>query len=223
MGEPAFDEVAARAAHDLAGALSKVTAFAGILRAELPGELPEEAAQTLEHLCVAADEGRALVAAFHEWARAGTHLRPEEVDLAALLHELVARASAARPPAEVALDLERGLHVQADREALARALGHLLDNALRFVAPGSAPRVRIHGRPVGRIRVVCFDDAGIGIAPSDRSLALEPFTRLNPKSHYPGAGLGLATARRILVAHGGSLVLDDSPLGGLRARVELPA
>jgi two-component system osmolarity sensor histidine kinase EnvZ len=65
---------------------------------------------------------------------------------------------------------------------------------------------------------VTVDDDGPGIPPEQREEAFRPFATLSPG----GTGLGLAIARDIVRAHGGDIVLQESPLGGLRARVRLP-
>jgi len=62
------------------------------------------------------------------------------------------------------------------------------------------------------------DDNGPGIAPADRARVVERFER---GSRAPGSGLGLAIARQVAMAHGGSLAIDDSPLGGARLTLRL--
>jgi two-component system osmolarity sensor histidine kinase EnvZ len=77
----------------------------------------------------------------------------------------------------------------------------------------------------GRRLTVIVDDDGPGIAAALREDAFRPFVRLDESRNQneSGTGLGLAIARDIARAHGGDIVLEDSPLGGLRARVRLPA
>ena len=68
------------------------------------------------------------------------------------------------------------------------------------------------------------DDDGPGIPSDQREAVFRPFFRLDPSRNIEtgGVGLGLTIARDVVRGHGGELLLDDSPLGGLRARVRLP-
>lgn len=92
------------------------------------------------------------------------------------------------------------------------AVANVVRNALlhgRPVDPSVAPRLVVR---VGRSCVV-VDDNGPGIALADRTRVVERFQR---GSRAPGSGLGLAIARQVALAHGGAIVIDDSPLGGAR-------
>ena len=68
------------------------------------------------------------------------------------------------------------------------------------------------------------DDSGPGIPPAKRKQAFRAFSRLDDArtQNIDGVGLGLSIARDIAQAHGGSLILDESPQGGLRATISLP-
>ena len=108
----------------------------------------------------------------------------------------------------------------------ARCLGNLLDNARRHASRvvltvEAVQRQAWHaeGSQVASWAVVTLDDNGPGIPPAQREEAFRAFATSRPD----GSGLGLAIARDIVRAHGGELVLEDSPLGGLRARLRLPA
>jgi two-component system osmolarity sensor histidine kinase EnvZ len=70
----------------------------------------------------------------------------------------------------------------------------------------------------GRMVFVTVDDDGPGIPPERRESVFRPFE----SDAAGGTGLGLTIARDIVRAHGGEIVLEDSPLGGLRARIRLP-
>jgi two-component system osmolarity sensor histidine kinase EnvZ len=102
---------------------------------------------------------------------------------------------------------------------MSRAIGNLIGNALRY---GGHVWVRVGVR--GEAAEVLVDDDGPGIPPDRREEVFKPFTRLET-SRNPGTGgvgLGLTIARDIVRTHGGDVLLEDSPLGGLRARIRLP-
>ena len=98
-------------------------------------------------------------------------------------------------------------------DAVRRAITNLVDNARRH-----AHRVALAAMPQGRMVFVTVDDDGPGIPPERRESVFRPFE----SDATGGTGLGLTIARDIVRAHGGEIVLEDSPLGGLRARIRLP-
>jgi signal transduction histidine kinase len=106
-------------------------------------------------------------------------------------------------------------------DQLARVVGNLLDNAARFARETVQVSVTTEDDTV---RVI-VDDDGPGIALVDRQRVFERFTRLDHSRARDagGAGLGLALAKGIVERHRGRIRIDDSPLGGARVVVELPA
>ena len=107
--------------------------------------------------------------------------------------------------------------VRARREDLDEMLGNLLDNACKWAAStvilGSSRR--------GDRVVVTVDDDGPGLDASLREAVLQRGIRADEAA--PGSGVGLAIVRDLVELHGGSISLDTSPTGGLRAQLELPA
>jgi signal transduction histidine kinase len=103
-----------------------------------------------------------------------------------------------------------------DAADLAEMLGNLMDNACKW----ARARVRVAAEAGAQGLVVLIDDDGSGIPPARRAAALTRGERLDET--VPGSGLGLDIVREIAELYRGSLRLDDSPLGGLRARLELP-
>jgi two-component system osmolarity sensor histidine kinase EnvZ len=138
-------------------------------------------------------------------------------DIGDLLEEIT--VSARRQNPNVALNAPQGLEIIMRRNAMKRCLTNLVGNALRY---GS--RAEIRAEINEQSLTITIDDDGPGIDPSLREEMFRPFTRAEESRNQAtgGIGLGLTIARDIARSHGGDVVLEDSPLGGLRARVWMP-
>ena len=162
--------------------------------------------------------GDLLVLASDE--EAGHAVHPSTVDLAPLAEGEAARARRVPVTFDIS-DVDASYLVFGNAPRLERVLSNLLDNAARH----AEDKVRLTlSNEGGRVRVV-VDDDGAGIAPIDRERIFERFTRLDSSRARDrgGAGLGLAVVRSIATRHGGYVWADQSPLGGARFTLELPA
>ena len=104
-------------------------------------------------------------------------------------------------------------------QSIRRALINLFTNAMRYAGKASA-QIQIfddHSE-------IIIDDNGPGIPRDKREEVVLPFTRLDNSRNNKtgGTGLGLSIAKNAVLNHGGELILEDSPLGGLRIRLLLP-
>jgi signal transduction histidine kinase len=102
-------------------------------------------------------------------------------------------------------------------EDLDEMLGNLLDNACKW----ARTQVRLTSSKEGEQIVITIDDDGPGIEPSMREAVLQRGIRADEVAQ--GSGLGLAIVRDLAEIHGGAIWLEESPLGGARARLTLPA
>lgn len=141
----------------------------------------------------------------------------QEVSAAGFLRELTEAREGAN---EQLGDLAEGT-IQLDTDLVAQVVRNLLDNADRYAGEGP---VRLSTRPAGSSLVASVDDAGPGIPPEDRERVFDRFHRRDSARDRAsgGSGLGLGIARAIVVAHGGQIWVDNSPLGGARISFSLP-
>jgi signal transduction histidine kinase len=109
------------------------------------------------------------------------------------------------------------LSVRGQREDLDEMLGNLLDNACRW----ARTRVELAAAGHDASIVITVDDDGPGLDPRLYAQVLQRGVRADEAA--PGSGLGLAIVRELAELYGGSISLDRAPLGGLRARLTLPA
>jgi len=158
-----------------------------------------------------------MVQGYIEFARGEGTEEATPTDLAALISELAAGLDRTGAKVLRALPGECVLPLRPD--AMRRCLGNLIANARRY---GDHVWVTlIEGKNQVEVLV---DDDGPGIPPAQRENVFRPFFRLDPSRNPEtgGTGLGLAIARDVARAHGGDIVLEESPQGGLRARIRLP-
>ncbi len=197
-------EMLAGVSHDLRTPLTRLRLALAMLP---PGAShPEDVADMTADL----EEMDRMIGGYLSFARGEGIEQAQEVDLSLMLSDVA--AGARRAGAEVALDVPSGLTVLLRPDALRRAINNLLDNARRH-----ARRIAMSARPGERNVEVLVDDDGPGIAPERRESVFRAF-----ETGGGGTGLGLTIARDIVRAHGGDIVLEHSPLGGLRARIRLP-
>ncbi len=107
-----------------------------------------------------------------------------------------------------------------DEGAIARVVRNLADNAARHAKASIA----LSTAPTGHWAILAVDDDGPGIPPADRERVFDRFVRLDGARARDtgGGGLGLAIVSELVRAHGGEVVIGDSPLGGARVEVRLP-
>jgi heavy metal sensor kinase len=112
--------------------------------------------------------------------------------------------------------------VRGDAAALRRALLNLVENAIKYTPRGGKVELRLSVR-VGTAEVE-VSDTGIGLEPADAERIFDPFVRLDAARSRDtgGAGLGLAIARSIVAAHGGTLSVESGPGSGSRFTLRLP-
>ena len=198
-------EMLAGVSHDLRTPLTRLRLALAVLPA-YPDQRQDVADMTAD-----VAEMERMIGGYLSFARGEGTEQAQMVDLSAMLDDVV--QAARRTGAAVALDAVPGLLLNLRPDAARRAVTNLVDNARRHgrhVAVGLDPQARsVH---------VLIDDDGPGIAPERR----EDVFRAFESGPGGGTGLGLTIARDIARAHGGDVVLEDSPMGGLRARMRLP-
>lgn len=164
------------------------------------------------------DQMDAMISATLGFVRDATRAGPrEKLELSSLIESVLDEAAETGADA-TALPSER-LVVEGDPVALRRLAANLVENALKY---GLRARGRVFRE--GNEAIIEIEDDGPGIPAEDGERVFEPFYRGEPSRSREtgGAGLGLAVVRSIARAHGGDVVLNARPGGGLTARVTLP-
>jgi hypothetical protein len=126
---------------------------------------------------------------------------------AAEIYEVAAEARGQ----QLVTTLPERLDLVGDRDLLLQAVANLLDNAIKFTAPGGTVRLAARALPTA-IEVAVSDD-GPGLSPEDRAHAGERFFRADKARATPGSGLGLSLVQAVINLHAGELHLQDASPG----------
>ena len=198
-------EMLAGVSHDLRTPLTRLR----LALAMLPRT--EELSQDVVEMTADVEEMERMIGGYLAFARGEATEQAEAVNLAAILDDVAAGARRAGALLELKVPADLTMKLRAD--AIRRAVTNLVDNARRH-----GGHVELGAQTQGRSVLVTVDDDGPGIPADKRESVFRPFE----SGSSGGTGLGLTIARDIVRAHGGEIVLEDSPLGGLRARIRLP-
>jgi signal transduction histidine kinase len=146
----------------------------------------------------------------------------ERARLADVVHSALAACESQAVTKSVAIETRlNGAGEAGCSPRLVRVLQNLVQNAIRHTpADGS---VRIEATRGGGMLRVAVEDSGEGITPDAVALVFEPFWRGDPTRSGPGSGLGLALAKRIVDALGGTIDIEQAAPHGARFAVSLPA
>lgn len=163
------------------------------------------------------EEMQRMLEAYLAFVRGDGGETAEETRLDTVIQSVAQTATGRQGGIAVAVD--EGLKARVKPNAFRRLLVNLVSNAVRY-----AKKVSITAAIAGSTLTVTVDDDGPGIPAEQRADAFRPFVRLDNARNLDqtGTGLGLAIALDIARAHGGDVRLEDSPLGGLRAVVQIP-
>ena len=203
--------------HDLRTILTR---FRLQLAVATPDELDAELRSELQRDL---DDMQSMLTGYMDFARG----EGEETIGELSLRELAARcrAEAEARDREIAIEVVGDDAIAVRPTAVTRLVMNLVTNACRY-----ARTIEMTITRTDRKVVFVIDDDGPGIPPDRIEDAFRPFVRLGRDADEDrarnqdvgGTGLGLSIARDIARSHGGDVVLSESPLGGLRARVRLP-
>lgn len=210
-------QFAGQISHDLRNPLMAVSGFL-----ELATESPEmanapEAAEVLARAESAAGRMATMITDLLDFARiGGATPRRTTVDLADIVESVLVDLHRDIESTSASVILETGGSPMGDPTLLRALLQNLIANAIKFAhASGATPLVHVRCLEVSSGWRIEVDDNGAGI-PEDRRGRVFDLMERAVSEDVPGYGIGLSTCRRIVQAHGGSIAVEDSPLGGAR-------
>ena len=132
-------------------------------------------------------------------------MKREEVDISDIAAQVVEEMRTANPDRQVNVDITPGVSASGDRRLVRILLTNLVNNAWKFTSAKQTPIIAVGSEVVDGESRIFVKDNGVGFDMIDSHRLFGAFQRLHSQSDFPGAGIGLATARRIVNRHGGRI------------------
>ena len=207
--------------HDLRAPLRAMAGYSRVLQEELGPRLAPDQREYLERIIQAADRMSALIDGILQLSRAGRgQMLREPVDLTALAGRIRLELEATDPDRSVVWELSPGCRAWGDPRLLEDLLRNLLGNAWKYSAGRQPARISLEGGEPGEHQATGTESDGIRFTVRDNGAGFDmahagrlfqPFQRLHRQDEFPGLGIGLATAQRIVQRHGGRLEAQSQP------------
>ncbi len=226
-----LDSFTRAASHDLQEPLRKVQRFGSLILKTKAETLDEKTVGYLERMVSAADRMSSLIESLLALSRVTTRGRPfSRVDLNTVLHEVLEDLEIAIADRHARIESEPLPVLDADPVQMRQLFQNLVGNAVKYVAHGAKPLVKVWAEPAevsgdGTVMTYALHvkDNGIGFKEEYAERIFGVFTRLHGKDEYVGSGVGLSICRKIVERHRGSISARSAPGEGATFTVVLPA
>ncbi len=209
--------------HDLRAPLRAMEGFAQALLEDYGGEMDPTARDYAGRVVAAAQRMDALIQDLLTYSRVSrTDIRLGPVDLELVVQDALRELEVEVQKKEAQIVVEGPLPmVRAHYTVLAQVVSNLISNAVKFVAGGVRPRVRLWAEERGQWVRLWVEDNGIGIPPEHHERVFRIFERLHSIETYPGTGVGLAIVKKGVERMGGRVGLESEVGQGSRFWIEL--
>ncbi len=208
--------------HDMRSPLSAMRGFAEILLADHSTQLGADGIKYLEKIDVAAGRLDTLIQEVLAYTLAFRgEVKMEPVDLDALVRQVIETYPQLQT-SEVEIQIAGALpKVMGTEASLVQCWSNLLTNAVKFVAPGTKPLIKIRTQTIASDIRLWVEDNGIGIAPNDQVRIFQMFVRVGRFHAYEGSGLGLAIVRKAVERMGGQFGVESAVGHGSKFWIQL--
>lgn len=220
-----FQDFAHSAAHDLKAPLRQIRAYAAILHEEERSKLGAESQSHLQYLVDAAERGTALVNRLLEYATVGRRqLEIASIDLNKIVGLVLENSRTIIDEKSIQVEVGDLPAIEGDMRLLEQLFQNLVSNAFKYIRSGIRPVVKLTSKldeHEGAYEI-SIQDNGIGFDQCHADRIFDPFCRLVTGNEFDGSGVGLATVRKIVNAHGGAIRVASDPGAGSTFVVTLP-
>ncbi len=218
-----LDSFAYAVSHDLRSPLNVIQNYAQMLLESEPIRHDPRAGERLQHILSATRRMAAIIEGLLVLSRATrAEMMIEPVDLGAIAREIDAQLRMEQPERKVTFLVSGDLRAAGDERLLRIALENLLRNAWKFTSKSPSARIEFGVMDQAGEKVYYVRDDGVGFNMEQADTMFEAFKRLHPRTQFEGAGIGLATVKRVILRHGGRIWAHGSPGEGATFYFTLP-
>jgi PAS domain S-box-containing protein len=219
-----FESFGYTVSHDLKAPLRAVVGYSDLMEKQYAPKMDDEGKFFIEQIRNAGNTMNEMLDDL--LALTGISHRPflrERVDLSELVLGLLNEAQRNELDRKVAVIVEPGMLVSADRGTLKPALQNLVQNAWKYTRQNDQARIEVGSTTHnGDEKVYYFKDNGIGFDPSYANMVFEPFKRAHMNIPHEGMGIGLSIVRRAIERHGGRIWVEAESEKGATFYFTLP-
>ncbi|MDR6856351.1 ATP-binding protein [Variovorax guangxiensis] len=209
--------------HDLFEPLRMMSSYSELLRRRYGDQLDSDAQDFIGYIAGGADRMKRLIDDLLLYSRVERSAVPaQQVRLDHVLDDAMANLANAIERSGAVVERGPLPEVTGESSGLTQVFQNLIGNAIKFTAPGTRPRVRVHASEDEANWIVSVRDNGIGIAPESFERIFVIFQRLHAQELYEGTGIGLTICKKVVERHGGRIVVDSAPGQGTTFTVYLP-
>ncbi|HEX4265567.1 MAG TPA: PAS domain S-box protein [Verrucomicrobiae bacterium] len=220
-----MEEFSYSVSHDLRAPVRAMQCYAEVLMEDYGTQLDEQAKKYLERIIQGGSRMDRLIQDILTYSRLSRReIQLHPISLDKLTREIVRQYLDLSSSSQADICVEgKLLSVIGHEASLSQAISNLLNNAVKFVTPGTTPKVRLSTeRRNGDVRL-WIDDNGIGIKPEYQHRLFSVFERVHPEKNYEGTGIGLAIVRKAAERMGGKVGVESDGINGSKFWIQLPA
>jgi len=209
--------------HDLRAPLRSLDGYTQAIEEDYASEMDQQGRQYLRYIRESTAELNQLIDGLLVLSRdTRGELIYDFIDLSAMAHDIIEELRENYTQRDVSIRVDSDLSAHGDPRLIRVLMHNLLENAWKFSQHEQATRIEFHRLQTAAGLAFVVSDNGIGFDMHNSHRLFQPFQRLHKEKELGGSGIGLATARRIVVRHGGKIWAESEPGKGARFYFTLP-
>lgn len=212
------------ASHDLREPLRKIIAFGNILERDCADNLSENGKKYISRMQKASERMQNLLEDLLAYSRIGRHTpNYEKIDLNKIINIVLENLELSIEESRAQIHIEGELPtIDAEENHMIQVFQNLLANAIKFKQKDLVPIINIYSNINDSICEINIQDNGIGFEEKYKDKVFGQFQRLHGRSEYEGSGIGLATCKKIIEHHNGSIDAVSKLNQGSTFTISLP-